>query len=629
MFHVGRYDPREEEKQKQNHQQQRHKKRSRRHGDNTNKEHDKKKKQHRRHDADKVAAVVYQDSSDSSSESDDDSSKDQQPTTTLRVIAEEAKPSASQRHHLLTNATADEAFDDLDIEPDVLENHDSVEADEEGNSGLSEEVRTALNMSSLPIEEAAASWKLAPFLIANLKRDGYENFFPIQSLVIPDVITTQRHGYLRARDVCVASPTGSGKTLAFVLPVLNALANRVICRLRALVVLPSRDLALQVYKVFERYAQGSNLRVGIAIGQSDFKAEQKSLTIGSPSSILSMLDAKAARERYEFDKGNVELALEAFSGTNSATQIPGAQFRMPDGGRSAVDVLVATPGRLVDHLDRTPGFTLQHLQFLVIDEADRLLNQSYHSFVSRVMSAAHAPSVNARRRIDDQEKHGLQHSWDGTSFIIDPITWRRDEDGDAGMSSSASMGSSVCQKVQLRKLLFSATMTKDPQKLAALGLVNPKHFDAHRLRDRQETRTQRYSMPSSLTEHVVECTAEQKPLVLLALLLEYLNRKPDSQSTSNTMVVFTSSLDSTHRLARLLQLLWKIANFGDSTAVAEFSSALSQSQRSALLKRCSSSKDSPVSVIVCSDGMSRGLDLAVPCIFNYDVPSFAKTYVHR
>ena len=54
-----------------------------------------------------------------------------------------------------------------------------------------------------------------------------------------------------------------------------------------------------------------------------------------------------------------------------------------------MDILVATPGRLMDHLD-TPGFTLQHLKYLVIDEADRLVNQPYQNWVGRVLEASNS-----------------------------------------------------------------------------------------------------------------------------------------------------------------------------------------------------------------------------------------------
>jgi ATP-dependent RNA helicase DDX51/DBP6 len=57
------------------------------------------------------------------------------------------------------------------------------------------------------------------------------------------------------------------------------------------------------------------------------------------------------------------------------------------GGSSKVDILITTPGRLIDHISSTPNFTLQHLRFLVIDEADRLLNQSYNDWLNQILQA--------------------------------------------------------------------------------------------------------------------------------------------------------------------------------------------------------------------------------------------------
>jgi ATP-dependent RNA helicase DDX51/DBP6 len=64
-----------------------------------------------------------------------------------------------------------------------------------------------------------------------------------------------------------------------------------------------------------------------------------------------------------------------------------------DGGQSKVDILIATPGRLMDHLKDTPNFTLQHLRFLVIDEADKLLNQSYQDWLNHILQATQ-PQTN-------------------------------------------------------------------------------------------------------------------------------------------------------------------------------------------------------------------------------------------
>lgn len=638
MFNVGRYDPNEEKRKRTTisaSSKAKRRKRPRKGATNM---------MGAKPTETKLELVNNEDhgsESDSSSSvpTSSDESKYLQNQSTLRVIAPKA-PEITKNRNI---GMADEGFDDFDVDTELLDtninvteevDNDALDNSERNEVELPQEIKTALHMSSLPIEEAAKAWDLAPFLIENLKRDGYKQFFPIQSLVIPDVIASERHSHIRARDVCVSAPTGSGKTLGFVLPVLNALSKRQVRRLRALIILPSRDLASQVYQVFERYTHGSDLRVGLAIGQSDFKAEQIALSVGSPD-LSDMEDLGTVRHRYALNENDLDLALEAFPGFTNAEAPPNYELQIPKGGRSAVDVLVCTPGRLVDHLDRTPGFTLQHLRFCVIDEADRLVNQSYHNWIGRVIASANAASVDAWHEMasngSGDGRSSLKLSQDGNSFVIDPITWRRGgADGDASSFSNNGMGinsisASVCRPAQLRKLLFSATLTKDPQKLASLGLVNPKHYDAHHLGSGKGS-SQKYSMPSALSEYTVECTAEQKPLVLLALLLDKLQHE---SSERNLVAVFTSSLDSTHRLVRLLQLLWSAADLGDPSSVTEFSSALNQIQRTQLMKRCTDT-DGDVSVVICSDGMSRGMDIpTVSAVINYDVPSFAKTYVHR
>ena len=144
----------------------------------------------------------------------------------------------------------------------------------------------------------------------------------------------------RPHDVCVSAPTGSGKTLAFVLPIVQALKGRIVPKVRALVVLPVQvptlslklhifwygkgkkflhtsrwfqDLAAQVYKVFLQYTEGTQLRVKLVSGQKGFKQEQ------------------------------LELVKPDTCG----------------GYHSMVDILVATPGRIVDHIQKTEGNTFQ------------------------------------------------------------------------------------------------------------------------------------------------------------------------------------------------------------------------------------------------------------------------------
>lgn len=619
MFHVGRFDPAEEDRKEKAKKQVKSNEERRKSG--------KKRKKSRK---------------------DDDSGNQTQVgkvSSSLHVIApEEVDASASGfRKNKHIRKSAEEAFDDLDI---VNAIDDQAAAEEESGSNQDddashEEIRAALHLSKLPIRKAAEGLKVAPFLIDHLERD-FGNFYPIQALAIPDVIRSERHAHIRAQDVCITAPTGSGKTLSYVLPIINSLADRQIQRLRALVVLPSRDLASQVYSVFKKYTEGSNLRVGLTIGQTDFTAEQIELTVNP-----TLDGANVAGQKLAFDPGNLDLALEAFQ-NSSNNQSPGS-LQQPRDGRTAVDILVGTPGRLVDHLDNTAGFSLQHLRFLVVDEADRLLSQSYHNWIGRVIDSANSASVAMWHEIHKNKgklpKLQLSPSapYNNCAVAVEPITWRRGGTGGDDSKFNTNdvyFASSVCNPVQLRKFLVSATLTRDPQKLAALRLVNPKHFDVHQLwKARSDKDRHKYSMPEGLEEFTVTCTAEQKPIVLLAVLLEQLRvEQPQGRNTNDDekeeeekviVAVFTASLDSTHRLFRLLQLLWAAAGYGDPNSIVEFSSALNQKERSRLVERCNDSHDN-VSVVVCSDSMSRGMDIEfVSAVVNYDVPAFAKTYVHR
>ena len=650
--------------------------------------------------------------SSSSSEEDDDDEKESnnnplQLSTTLRVIAPSQPVSNDARRrdkNTKGESAEDEAIDDFDADYyDIIESGSSTQQQptKEGNKKNNTvkqhhdiAATRAIKLSQLSISEVASSkhWNLPQFLVRNLLESSYTNFFPIQCMVIPDVIESERNAHLRgARDVCCHAPTGSGKTLAFVLPLLTALYNensssssggqqsspsggaRGLRKLRALVVLPGRDLAKQVHNVFVRYAKGSHIKIGLAVGggkkRSDLLNERRSLVVETYHESYSegrddngtfvrrknggIVESSAAKCRHEFDPTSLNAALDAFDGTTRKDN--GMLIYPKMGGQSAVDILVCTPGRLIDHLDSTPGFTLQHLRFLVIDEADRLVNQPYQNWVGRVLEASNASS---RCNVSEYVKSPLQLAPDEMTYIIDPITHRNVGSGSTlakstmGEKESSELGlvsGMFGRPVPLRKLLFSATLTQDPQKLARLGLGNPKHYDANFLKrhnvdmednekknmnESNTVKAGRYFVPEGLSESMVECTAEQKPLVLLALLLDEEKNHSgvnDFTDSVNLSIVFTSSVDSTHRLARLLQLLWEAGGHGPSSAVAEFSSSINTKQRAAILRKCrSSDSKQKVQVLVCSDGMSRGMDLpSVSAVINYDVPAFAKTYIHR
>lgn len=105
---------------------------------------------------------------------------------------------------------------------------------------------------------------------------GVEVLFPVQTVVWRETAG----GYSTAHDVCVCAPTGSGKTLSYALPVLQALAGRRAPALRALVVLPTRDLAAQVFAVLCPLCPALGLTAALACGKAPLHAEAELLAGG-------------------------------------------------------------------------------------------------------------------------------------------------------------------------------------------------------------------------------------------------------------------------------------------------------------------------------------------------------------
>eukprot|EP00897_Mesotaenium_endlicherianum_P006212 jgi/Mesen1/5619/ME000282S04781 len=405
----------------------------------------------------------------------------------------------------------------------------------------------ALQLDSVP--------HIDPRLVAALQRSGIQTLFPVQA-------TVWRHmagpgG--AARDLCVCAPTGSGKTLSYVLPVVQGLSTRVVRRLRALIVVPTRDLATQVREVFEGLATAVGLSVGLAIGQTSLALEASQL-VSSPH-----------------DDVDHDLAQSAC----------GLWPELHDIWHSRVDVLVATPGRLMDHVDATPGFSLQHLRYLVVDETDRLLRQAYQDWLPTVLAAANA---------------GCDKWQKGDASVprpFGPICTVRRECKEAGLRGVLTP--------RLVKLLLSATLTRDPAKIMRLQLHHPLYIAS-------SATDHRYKLPPQLQEYKLVCKAGEKPLVLAALL---------QQLAAQSTIVFTASVEATHRLFLLLRA------FADQLPVrcVEYSSLQHQRARSAALEEFRSGK---AQVLVASDAMTRGMDVeSVMNVVSYDVPVYIKTYVHR
>ncbi|WP_397408477.1 DEAD/DEAH box helicase [Polaromonas sp.] len=158
---------------------------------------------------------------------------------------------------------------------------------------------------------------------------GYETMTPIQEQAIPVV--------LQGRDVMGAAQTGTGKTAAFALPLLqrmmkheNASTSPARHPVRALVLLPTRELAVQVAEQVKFYAKYTNLNSAVVFGGMDMKPQTAELKKG-------------------------------------------------------VEVLVATPGRLLDHIE-AKNTVLNQVEYVVLDEADRMLDIGFLPDLQRILS---------------------------------------------------------------------------------------------------------------------------------------------------------------------------------------------------------------------------------------------------
>eukprot|EP00808_Paulinella_micropora_P002693 g3659.t1 len=400
---------------------------------------------------------------------------------------------------------------------------------------------------AMPLNNCA----LHPLIKDVLRASHIMSLFAIQGEVLEWTLAQRQSS--STRDLCVQAPTGSGKTLAYVLPIVQSLSERIVRRLRALVLLPTRDLAAQVMSIFESFCRPLGLHVEQAVGQRAFLSEQAALVD---------------------DKGN-----------------------------DMADILVCTPGRLVDHLQGTVGFGLRHVRYLVLDEADRLIMQRYQNWTEKVFQAL------------DTDRCELNTFSNGSTLTVT---------GQNSMFESTQLRvgkpSTLFAHRGCQKLLFSATLMSNPQQLARLSLTEPLLFvatldspstDLRSDLKNEQANTAKFSIPAELTEQLIVTQLPQKPLTLIHLLRTYENAQT---------LLFTSTLEASHRLYRLLEIYGGVQ-------VAKFSSDLSQDMRSKVVRRFRRGK---LRVLVCSDAMARGMDIEnVTLIINYDVPVHVKTYLHR
>ena len=173
--------------------------------------------------------------------------------------------------------------------------------------------------------------------IQGLKQYKFSKMTPIQLATIPLALS--------GKDIMGEARTGSGKTVAFLVPLLERLVRSKWTQydgLGALVISPTRELAIQIFKVLKQIGCRHEFSAGCIVGGRDIATEK----LGVPNA----------------------------------------------------SILISTPGRLVHHIDQTRVFNVDNLQMLVLDEADRILDMGFQSEMEQILSAL-SPSLDSRQTL--------------------------------------------------------------------------------------------------------------------------------------------------------------------------------------------------------------------------------------
>ncbi|XP_014718887.2 ATP-dependent DNA helicase DDX31 isoform X5 [Equus asinus] len=350
---------------------------------------------------------------------------------------------------------------------------------------------------------------------------------------------------LEGRDALVRSQTGSGKTLAYCIPVVQSL-QAVKAKIQrsdgpyALVLVPTRELALQSFDTVQKLLKPFTWIVpGVLMGGEKRKSEKARL-------------------------------------------------------RKGINILISTPGRLVDHIKSTGNLHFSRVRWLILDEADRILDLGFEKDITVILNA-----VNAE-----------------------------------------------CQSRQT--VLLSATLTEGVTRLAGISLHNPvsisvldeSHDQSNRKGKavlevsppRTSDELDSFAIPESLDQHVTLVPSKLRLVSLAAFILQKCKFEKDQK-----MIVFFSSCELVEFHYNLF--LQTLLSSSGAPAPGQLPSAstrlkflrlhgnMEQEERTAVFQEFSHSK---TGVLLCTDVAARGLDLPqVKWIVQYNAPSLPAEYIHR
>ncbi|EDO36246.1 predicted protein [Nematostella vectensis] len=360
---------------------------------------------------------------------------------------------------------------------------------------------------------------LSSHMVSNLENNvGVSKLTSVQKAAIPTL--------LAGEDVCIKSKTGSGKTLCYAIPVVQTLQDIVPKIERAdgpyaVVLVPTRELALQSFNLLLKLVKPFQWVVpGLVVGGEKRKSEKARL-------------------------------------------------------RKGINILVATPGRLLDHIEKTQCLTFRNVQWIVLDEADRLLDMGFEKDVSAILKAIKDQQIKAMHR---------------------------------------------------QAVLLSATLTQGVKQLVSIALSNPQFVSESGLNQQVEKdgsldESVLAQIPSQLKQYFVIVPSKMRLVSLASFILSKVQESPQ-----NKMIVFLSSRDSVDFHYGLFDKCLGLGA-GKKPELYKLHGSMSQTERTDVFTKYSSSQEG---ILLSTDVAARGLDLPrVSWIIQYDTPGSAVDYVHR
>ncbi|KAG8823803.1 ATP-dependent RNA helicase dbp7 [Serendipita sp. 401] len=457
--------------------------------------------------------------------------------------------------------------------------------------------------SNAPLTDASTFQELGlnKLLINHLRgKMGIQKPTLIQRAALPYLLQSYDETTL-PRDVFLQSQTGSGKTLAFLLPIIQDLLplsslsyiDRSVGTL-AIIIAPTRELAKQISDVLEELLK---MRLRETAEVSDDAIESRMTRW-----LVSGLFTGGATRTHE-------------------------KARL----RKGLPILVATPGRLLDHLQNSTAFNVGKCRWLVLDEADRLLELGFEETIQGIL-----------RGLDGRKKLATKAIKQNQGSDIGGWEWR-----------------------ERRTILCSATIREDVQKLAGTALRDPVVIKGvvdgsaaiENETPRQDNQSEKFAPPSQLNQKYIVTPLKLRLVTLVALLRSLLHEGSKRRGSAAKIIVFLSCTDSVDFHWNLLgSTSMDVADNGKTTSsevvaqspllpgalIYRLHGSMPLSERLSSLKGFSlqvskSNKDKadasePPTILLCTSVASRGLDLPqVRAVVQYDLPTEggATEYVHR